>query len=262
MPAETPTEAWPGAFRPDWPAPPGVRALMSTRQGGAGEAPFDTLNLALDPLDPAVDENRRRFSRALGATPRWLHQVHGAEVVRLETAPTGMLRADASVSLDPAQACAVIVADCLPVLLCTADGRGVAAAHAGWRGLAGGIVERTVRALAQAAGCEPGDLLAWLGPCIGPRQFEVGADVLEAFGVDPATADGPLWRRRDRADGSARWLADLPGLARQRLAASGVHQVSGGRWCTVDEPLRFFSFRRDRRSGPTGRMAAAIAPAG
>lgn len=265
MPAErgdTGGADWPGAFRPDWRAPAGVRALMSTRRGGAGAPPFDSLNLALDPLDPAVEENRRRFVRALGVQPRWLHQVHGADVVLLGKPSGGVLRADASVSLDPAVACAVIVADCLPVLLCTEDGRAVAAAHAGWRGLAGGILERTVQRLVQASATSPDRLLAWLGPCIGPRQFEVGADVLEAFGVDPRVADDANWRRRDRPDGSMRWLADLPGLARQRLMDAGVARVSGGRWCTVEEPSRFFSFRRDRRLGPTGRMAAAIAPGG
>lgn len=253
---------WPGGLWPDWPAPGGVRALMSTRLGGAGKPPFDTLNLALDPLDPAADENRRRFVKALGVQPRWLHQVHGADVVVLDHAPAGVLKADASVSLNPAVACAVIVADCLPVLLCTDDGRAVAAAHAGWRGLAGGIVERTVQTLAQASAKPPDRLLAWLGPCIGPRQFEVGSDVLQAFGVDPRRADDALWQRRDRPDGSMRWLANLPGLARQRLASVGVGRISGGTWCTVEDPSRFFSFRRDRRHGPTGRMAAGIAPAG
>jgi polyphenol oxidase len=145
----------------------------------------------------------------------------------------------------------VLVADCLPVLLAAPQARGVGAAHAGWRGLAGGVLEATVQALCDATRCEPGELQAWLGPCIGPRQFEVGADVLAAFG----TASAARFVPRARADGSMRWLADLPGLARDRLHGAGVRQVSGGAWCTVEDGSRFFSFRRD---GVTGRMAAAV----
>jgi YfiH family protein len=147
-------------------------------------------------------------------------------------------------------ACVVQVADCLPVLMAAANGRAVGAAHAGWRGLAAGVLERTAEAVARAAGCEPSALACWLGPCIGPRQFEVGADVLQAFG-----ADRRFFTPRPRPDGQSRWLADLPGLARQRLLALGLHQVAGGHWCTVETPSDFFSFRRD---GVTGRMAAAV----
>jgi hypothetical protein len=248
------------ALRPDWAAPPSVGALMSTRVGGVSGAPFDSLNLrpaglrgdAVD--DPAaIGENQRRFAAALGAAPVWLDQVHGADVVRLTGAPpTGVHpRADASVTTVPGLACAVLVADCLPVLLCDARGRAVGAAHAGWRGLAAGVLENTVHELCGAAQAEPHELHAWLGACIGPRQFEVGADVLQAFGPAGAGRFVP----RARPDGTERWLANLAALARDRLAAAGVTRVAGGHWCTVEERSRFFSFRRDRL---TGRMAAAI----
>jgi len=260
------------AIRPQWPAPPGIVALMSTRQGGTSAAPFDSLNLrppALggDGMDApaAVLQNQQRFAAALGAQPVWLQQVHGAAVLRLGAAhlqPALVLpRADASICTEPGIACTVLVADCLPVLLCSLDGRAVGAAHAGWRGLASGVLDNTVAALCAAAGCAPDQLLAWLGPCIGPAAFEVGADVLQAFGADPdrlSPAHAALFRPSPRPDGSPRWRADLHGLARQRLARLGVPQgaVSGGSWCTVTDLSRFFSFRRDPR---TGRMAAAIA---
>lgn len=272
MPADPRLGLLADAIRPDWPAPAGTTALMSTRLGGISAAPFDSLNLrspALggDGIDApaAVLENQRRFGQALGAQPVWLNQVHGADVLRLtpdHLAPGAPLpRADASICTTPGIACAVLVADCLPVLVCSADGRAVGAAHAGWRGLAGGVLDHTVAALCDAAGCPPADLLAWLGPCIGPAAFEVGPDVLLAFGADPqapalAPADAALFRFSPQADGSARWRADLAGLARRRLAGLGVRQVHGGGWCTVAQGSRFFSFRREPR---TGRMAAAIA---
>jgi polyphenol oxidase len=261
MPPEAaPSEVLAGALRPDWAAPPNVGALMSTRAGGVSAAPFHSLNLRPaglrgDAVDEpaAIAENQRRFAAALGATPVWLDQVHGADVVRLTAPlPAGEFpRADASITTVPGIACTVLVADCLPVLLCDARGRAVGAAHAGWRGLAGGVVDHTVQALCDAAGAAPGDLHAWLGACIGPRQFEVGADVLEAFGP----VEAHRFTSRPRPDGDARWLADLPGLARDRLAAAGVTRVAGGSWCTVEDASRFFSFRRDR---VTGRLAAAI----
>jgi YfiH family protein len=248
------------ALRPAWVAPDNVSALMSTRRGGVSRAPFDSLNLRpvaqrLDAVDDeiAVRENQRRFAEALGAPPVWLNQVHGTTVVDLSHRQDGdaVLTADASISIVPGAACAVLVADCLPVLFCTEGGEAVGAAHAGWRGLSGGILENTVSALCLAARCEPDALMAWLGPSIGPRQFEVGADVLQAFAGDEGH-----FVARPRPEGSARWLADLPALARERLARLGVKRVSGGEWCTVEDRERFFSFRRDRN---TGRMAAAIA---
>ena len=270
MPLEGGAAGLPDAIRPDWPAPAGITALMSTRHGGVSQTPFDSLNLRPPELGGAdvdtpadVLENQRRFADALGARPVWLRQVHGADVLRLTVAhlrPGAPLPcADASISTEPGIACAVQVADCLPVLLCSANGLAVGAAHAGWRGLAGGVVDQTVAALCDAASCPPGQLMAWLGPCIGPDAFEVGADVLSAFGVDPdgmRPGDAALFRFSPRPDGSPRWRADLPALARQRLAALGVGVVTGGGWCTVDTPSRFFSFRRAPR---TGRMAAAIA---
>ncbi len=255
----------PRALRPDWPAPPGISALMSTRQGGVSASPFASLNLRPaglrgDAVDApaAVQENQRRFAAALGARPVWLDQVHGSAVVRLgaATPSDGLPQADASICTEIGIACSVLVADCLPVLLCTSDGSGVGAAHAGWRGLAAGVLDHCVSALCQATGRAPGQLLAWLGPCIGPSAFEVGADVLQAFGADPDRPDPAFFRHRPRSDGSPAWLANLPALARLRLTALGVRQVSGGAWCTVGDASRFFSFRRDRI---TGRLAAAIA---
>ena len=260
-------ERLPGAIRPVWAAPAAITALMSSRADGVSAVPFDSLNLRPPALggegmdDPAaVAENQHRFTMALGAQPVWLNQVHGADVVRLTVhhlAPGAALpRADASICTEPGIACTVLVADCLPVLLCSADGRAVGAAHAGWRGLAGGVIDHTVAALCEAADCTPDQLLAWLGPCIGPRAFEVGADVLQAFGIDPAQPGEDLFRPSPRADGSLRWRANLVALSQRRLAALGVRQVSGGAWCTVESGSRFFSFRRD---GRTGRMAAGIA---
>lgn len=240
-------------LRPDWPADERVGALMSLRAGGVSTAPFDSLNLgrAVGDDAAAVVENRRRFEAAIGVPTVYLSQVHGCEVVRLATGYAGSDRADAAITTESGIACTVMVADCLPVLFAAPQGRGVGAAHAGWRGLAAGVIEATVRALCEAASCEAQDLAAWLGPCIGPRRFEVGPDVLDAFG---ATADAHFVARR-RPHGDMRWLADLPGLARDRLHKVGVRRISGGNWCTVEDASRFFSFRRD---GVTGRMAAAV----
>ncbi|HJV59848.1 MAG TPA: peptidoglycan editing factor PgeF, partial [Albitalea sp.] len=228
--------------------------LMTTRRGGFSAAPFDSMNLR-DGLgdDPkAVQCNQRLLAEAIGATPVYLNQVHGATVARLvaaDAAPDAALQeADASVTTERGIACAVQVADCLPVLLAAPGG--VGAAHAGWRGLAGGVIEATVRALCEAAACEPARLHAWLGACIGPGHFEVGPDVLQAFGAAPETPGD-----RFRAKAAGKWLADLPSLARDRLLACGVAQVSGGHWCTVADASRFFSFRRDKL---TGRMAALV----
>lgn len=233
-----------------WDAPASVSALMSTRDGGVSAAPYDTLNLgsAVGDTPEAVAENRRRFAAATDAEPVWMRQVHGTRVMRLGHGDN--MVADAAWTDAPGRACVVQVADCLPVLLARRDGRAVGAAHAGWRGLAGGVVEATVRAICEGSGCAPADLVAWLGPCIGAREFEVGADVLAAF-PDAAAH----FVSRLRPDGSPRWLADLPALARRRLRAAGVAAVAGGAWCTVEDRSRFFSYRRD---GVTGRLAAAV----
>lgn len=220
---------------PEWPAPAAVGAAMSTRLGAVSGGPQPVL----------------------------LSQVHGTAVVRLqEWAPPGFHTADASLTTVPGVACTVRVADCLPVLLCDHSGTAVAAAHAGWRGLAAGVLDNTVRELCEAGGVAPEDLMAWLGPCIGPQAFEVGPDVLEAFGLTPGpapdsgpTGTGHLFRFAPRADGSARWRADLAGLAEARLSALGLRSISRHGACTVADPSRFFSFRRD---GQTGRMAASI----
>ena len=248
-------------FDPDWLVPqwnaPGIGAVMTTRAGGISKAPFDSLNLR-DGLgdDPAaVAHNQRVVAAAIGASPVWLNQVHGRTVVRLTAddarADAAMHEADASIATQPGVVCAVQVADCLPALFAAPDGRAVGAAHAGWRGLALGVLEATLQAVCEAAACEPREVRAWLGACIGPAQFEVGADVLAACHVAP---ESPRFAARGPAH-PGKWLADLPALARDRLHAAGVIDVSGGGWCTVSAPSRFFSFRRDRI---TGRMAACI----
>jgi polyphenol oxidase len=249
-------------LRPAWAAPRSVRALMSTRQGGVSVGAFAGLNLGLSVGDEpaAVQENARRLRDELGLAWYSPHLVHGAEVVQMDAGSPSRARpkADACWSMDPRLAVAVTAADCLPVLFSSPDGRAVAAAHAGWRGLAAGVLQNTVQALCTGHGCAPSELHTWLGACIGPQAFEVGADVLQAFGIEPAVdrTTSPHFVPATRLDGTSCWHADLPALARQALLAAGVRRISGGQWCTVAEPSRFFSFRRD---GRTGRMLAAIA---
>jgi YfiH family protein len=253
MPTGAPAD-W---LRPGWDAP-GVGALMTTRNGGFSSGPYASMNLrdGLGDDAAAVTRNRARFEQALGVRPVMLNQVHGARVVRLREvdarAGAPVHEADVAITTEPGIACCVQVADCLPVLIAAPAGRGVGAAHAGWRGLAGGVVEATLVALCEATACAAADLQVWLGPCIGPRRFEVGADVLAAFGADPKA---PTGHRRFRPHAPGKWLADLAGLARDRLHAAGVMRVSGGTWCTVEDGSRFFSFRRDRIAG---RMVAAV----
>jgi polyphenol oxidase len=245
-------------LRPAWAVPPGVGAAMSLREGGVSEGLYASLNLGVAVGDDAetVAENRARFAAALGARPVWMRQVHGVQVLRLRAGTDAAdTPADAAWTDEPGLACTVQVADCLPVLFALNDGRAVAAAHAGWRGLAAGVLEAAVDALCRGAGAQPAEVQAWLGPCIGPRQFEVGADVLRAFGHAPGCADVSRFVYHERSDGSARWLADLQGLAQDRLAAAGVAAVTATPACTVEDASAFFSFRRD---GVTGRMAAAI----
>lgn len=235
-------------LRADWPAPPGVRALQTTRVGGASQGPHASFNLAAhcgdDPA--AVTRNRAllRESLALPAEPAWLNQVHGCAVAR---APVpGLPAADASVAEGHGQVCVVLTADCLPVLFCAEDGSAVAAAHAGWRGLAGGVLEQTLAAL----GRPPSRLLAWMGAAIGPAAFEVGAEVREAFMTqdpDAATCFTP--------GRPGRLQADLYALARLRLRRAGLERIYGGGLCTVSDAERFFSFRREP---VCGRMASLI----
>jgi YfiH family protein len=236
-------------LRPDWPAPPHVRAWVTTRGGGVSRAPFTALNLGdhVGDAPAAVAENRGRLAAALAlpAVPSWLNQVHGRTAVAAESAVPGC-EADAAYSHGAGGVCAVLTADCLPVLFCDRGGTVVAAAHAGWRGLAGGVLEATVAAL----GVAPADLLAWLGPAIGPDHFEVGDEVRAAFVAADAGAGAAFVPQ-----GPGHWLADLYALARRRLAAAGVGQVFGGGLCTVCDPERFYSYRRD---GRTGRMASLI----
>jgi polyphenol oxidase len=230
-----------------------ISSLMSTRLGGCSVAPWGSLNLgvAVGDAAAAVASNRQVFQNAMGAVPVFMKQVHGARVTRLVAshavlgAPT--LETDACVTTELGLACTVQVADCLPVLFAAPQGRAVGSAHAGWRGLAAGVLEATLHQVCELAHCEAHEVQAWLGPCIGPHQFEVGLEVLQAFGSNGAAYFKPI--------STDKWLANLPGLAAQRLGVAGVHQISGGQWCTVQEASRFFSFRRD---GITGRMAAAI----
>ena len=244
--------AW---LKPDWPVPASVRAVATTRPGGVSSGPFASLNLA-DHVgdDPqCVRRNRARLSAALElpAEPLWLRQVHGCTVIRAEQINgASPPEADAVIAATPDRVCAVLTADCLPVLFADAQGTQVAAAHAGWRGLADGVLEQTVAALA----VEPERLLVWIGPAIGAAAFEVGPEVRAAFLAADSSASG-AFRPSPNPAHPDRWLADLAQLARQRLARLGITQVFGGEHCTAAEPERFFSYRRD---GRTGRQVSLI----
>lgn len=234
---------------PDWPAPARVRAVSTTRHGGVSAPPYGSLNLAEHVGDdPAcVAENRRRLMAAVGypAEPAWLQQVHGTTVIAAGQACAPMA-ADAAWTREPGQPCVVMTADCLPVLLCDRAGTVVAAAHAGWRGLASGVIATAVTSMKAS----PVELLAWLGPAIGPDAFEVGAEVRTAFlELDADNADC------FQPSPAGRWLADLYELARRQLRALGVSAVYGGDYCTFGDSKRFFSYRREN---PTGRMATLI----
>ncbi len=248
-------------LRPDWPAPAHVRAVCTTRSGGVSAAPYDSFNLGDHVGDhPAhVATNRAALQSALGARPVFLNQVHGCDVVQLHHhTPDGTV-ADACLTDQRHVACTIMVADCLPVLLTTRDGRAVAAAHAGWRGLAGqdgvGVLEQTYKAFSALALMNKAqiatEIIAWLGPCIGPKAFEVGSEVRAACVLQHANAAScfvPLPQ--------GKWLADLAGMARLRLQALGMTQIDGNdssaAWCTVGNASRFFSHRRDRVSGRLG----------
>lgn len=234
---------------PQWPMPAGVGACSSTRVGGVSASPWDSLNLGAHCGDNPehVEENRRRFyeASALPSRPVWLEQVHGNAVLTLTGGEYDSKRADASYSNKPGLVCAVMTADCLPVLFCNQAGTEVAAAHAGWRGLCDGVLEQTVAQFQD----KPENILAWLGPAIGPQAFEVGPEVREAFMDKDAKADSAF-----RPAGE-KYFADINQLARQRLANLGVTQVFGGERCTLSEKDDFFSYRRDRT---TGRMASFI----
>jgi purine-nucleoside/S-methyl-5'-thioadenosine phosphorylase / adenosine deaminase len=243
-------------IKPDWPAPAGVFALSTARIGGCSKPPFDSLNLAhhVGDSDAAVSANRAILIRALpvGATVQWLSQVHGDRVI---VAGRGGAhpQADACWSREPGRACAVMTADCLPVLFCSVAGDVVAAAHAGWRGLLRGVLENTVAAM----GVPPHKLLAWLGPAIGPRVFEVGPEVRSGFlaVAPPSSKASTAACFSPHAANPGHYFADLYTLARLRLQEAGMRQVTGGDFCTFTDAERFFSYRRD---GRTGRMASII----
>ena len=238
--------------KPDWPAPANVKAFITTRNGGVSTGPHASFNLGLraDDDPQAVTQNRALLQQHLPQAPKWLRQVHGARVVDAD-ALTDSPEADASVARQTHTVCAIMIADCLPVLFTNRAGTRVAAAHAGWRGLAGGVIAQTVQVM-KDAGDDPADLLAYIGPGIGPTAFEVGADVYHAF-----TAHNVQAKAAFVAHTSGKWLADLFTLARQALSNAGIPpaQVFGGGLCTFSDPTRFYSYRRDKI---TGRMAAFI----
>lgn len=234
-------------IEPDWPAPGNVHALATTRAGGVSLPPYDSFNLGdhVGDKPSAVARNRELLRAFLPSEPRWLKQVHGTVVAAADKLD-GVAEADASVAFESGAVCAVLTADCLPVLFCDRQGTRVAAAHAGWRGLAAGVLEASVAAMQ----CDPADILAWLGPAIGPQAFEVGEEVRAAFVRDlPITASAFVPGQ------PGKWLADIYALARLRLARAGVSRVFGGEYCTYTDAGRFYSYRRDKA---TGRMAALI----
>lgn len=240
------SESW---IVPDWPAPASVRCLLTTRMGGVSQGVYASLNLG-DHVgdDPAAVAHNRARVTGQGVRPLWLEQVHGTDVVDAARAITAASpsQADAAFAREPGVACVAMTADCLPVLFCDRAGSVVAAAHAGWRGLLAGVLEETVRSMAV-----PGaELMAYLGPAIGPQAFEVGDEVRSAYVAADAQSSAAF-----KTAAPGKWLADIYLLARQRLAGQGLTQVFGGTFCTFSDPQRFFSYRRD---GKTGRMASMI----
>lgn len=234
---------------PSWPVLPSVGAVSTTRQGGVSDSPYDSLNLGAhvgdDPLK--VAENRQRMSawENLPQEPYWLEQIHGTDVVILNGAAHMPVQADAAYTNRKGEVCAIMTADCLPVLFCSSQGDEVAAAHAGWRGLCHGVIENTVSCFEAA----PEEIMVWLGPAIGPDKFEVGAEVREQFMTFDSQAAAAFSAQGDK------YLADIYLLARQRLASLGITQIYGGEYCTMTDAERFFSYRRE---GITGRMASLI----
>jgi YfiH family protein len=227
---------------PDWPAPPNVHALSTTRNGGARSA------IDFSPRAPGVDKARSELRRFLPGDPAWLVQVHGRAIATADAAPVSALRADGAVARVAGSVCAVLTADCLPVLLTDRDGVVVAAAHAGWRGLAAGVLEAAVGAMRIA----PASVLAWLGPAIGPQAFEVGDEVHAAFCDDDPGAHACFVAQRP-----GKWHADLYALARRRLARAGVPAIHGGGRCTLTDRANFYSYRRGGTDA-AGRMATLI----
>lgn len=236
---------------PDWPAPASVGAISTTRLGGVSKGPWQSLNLGLNSGDSADDVrlNRALLEEILPAAPYWLQQVHGKRVVQhpgaaLSVEPA-VLQADAQFTRDKHAVCAILAADCLPVLFCDRGGTVVAAAHAGWRGMAAGVLENTVANMSQPAD----ELMAWMGPAIGPAVYQVGEEVKAAFASQQAAGADAF-----RPDGD-RWLLDLYAMARHCLQQAGVGHISGGGYCTFSDSKRFFSYRREP---VTGRMASLV----
>lgn len=247
-------------LRPEWPVPAAVNAAVTLRTGGVSQPPYDGLNLGGHVGDDPelVNRNRQSVIRTLQlpSPPFWLSQVHGTDVVELTDADAGnslteLREADAAYTACHGCVCTVLTADCLPVLFCDIHGRRVAAAHAGWRGLAAGVLEATVQALALPAG----EIMAWLGPAIGRDVFEVGGEVREAFVRQDEMARSAFRDSDNSQPGDERYLADIYALARLRLQRLGVQSIYGGHWCTVSQPDLFYSYRRD---GRCGRMASLI----
>ncbi|MGF1643944.1 MAG: peptidoglycan editing factor PgeF [Thiotrichales bacterium] len=241
----------PNFLRPEWPIPRHVHAFVTTRTGGFSRAPYQGFNLAThvgdDPARVARNRDLLRLMLELPEEPVWLTQVHGTQVADVSLPPTGQVEADAAITDRSGVVCAVLTADCLPVFFSTLDGDKVALAHAGWRGLASGVLEATLAAFA----APPEEVMVWLGPAIGPNAFEVGQEVLEAFlqgGPDVIACFEPAH--------SGKWFADIYALARLRLMSVGCRQVFGGGLCTYTDSKRFYSYRRD--GGATGRMASLI----
>jgi len=231
-------------IKPDWPAPENVQAFTTTRNGGCSRGNWHSLNLGLRCGGDiaAVQGNREILERLLPASPQWLQQVHGVKVVPHPVVVNGEVEGDALLARRQSQVCAVLTADCLPVFFCNDLGNCVAVAHAGWRGLAAGILQATIAAMDEA----PDNIMAWLGPAIGPAAYEVGVEVRQAFGDEFSSC---FEQRHER------WLFDLYGAARFMLSQSGIERVFGGTLCTFSDHQRFFSYRRD---GETGRMASVI----
>ena len=229
---------------PDWPSPENVCAFTTTRLGGCSEGRWQSMNLSFNCGDDAsaVALNHEKLARGLPAQPQWLRQVHGTQVVTHPGRITAEPEADAILSRTAGAVCAVLTADCLPVLFCNLSGSCVAIAHAGWKGLAQGVLKKTVNAMQQ----QPEQIMAWLGPAIGPTAYEVGEDVKTVFGDAAASF---FIARKDR------WLLNLYGVARHQLAQLGIVRIYGGEYCTFNDSERFFSYRRD---GITGRMASLI----
>ena len=237
-------------IQPDWPAPTSVAACVTTRRGGYSSSPYDSLNLGDHVGDDqeCVQRNRERLSKIMGlpSEPKWLNQVHGIKVLNAAQIQPGA-EADASYSREPGMVCAIMTADCLPVFFSDDKGREVAVAHAGWRGLVSGVLEATVDAMSTS----PAQIMAWLGPAIGPEQFEVGDEVRAAF-----NKENPAATQAFKPSPKGRWLADIYALARLRLELAGVKNISGGNLCTFSDDRKFYSYRRDGQQ--SGRMASLI----